>query len=82
MNYYLICINTITFIVFGLDKILAIKNKKRIREKTLITLSFLGGCYLELLGMFIFRHKIRKIKFYIYNIVFILIYSYLLLTQY
>lgn len=68
---YLVVVNIFTFCIFGLDKLLAILNKRRISEKLFMSLSILGGCYLELLGMFIFRHKIRKVYFYIMNIGFL-----------
>lgn len=71
---YLIIINIITFIIFGLDKLLAVLNKNRISERVLLYLSIIGGCLLEFLSMFIFKHKIRKKKFYIVNIIFIIIY--------
>ncbi len=63
INTYLIIINIISFIFMGLDKILAIIKKRRISEFTLITLSLFGGTLGTMLGMFIFRHKIRKKKF-------------------
>ena len=78
MIKYLITINIITFIIFGLDKYLAIKDKRRISEKTLLTLSFLGGCYLELIAMELFRQKNKKIKFYIVNLTLIVLYTLLL----
>lgn len=71
---YFISINLLTFIIFGFDKLLAIKNKRRISEKTLLLLSFIGGCFLEFIGMFLYRHKTKKIKFYLLNILFILCY--------
>lgn len=74
MLLYLIIINIITFIIFGLDKLLAVLNKNRISERVLLYLSIIGGCFLEFLSMFIFKHKIRKKKFYIVNIIFIIIY--------
>lgn len=60
---YLICINIITLIIFGIDKYLAIKNKRRIPEKDLLAFSFVGGAIGGLLGMFLFRHKISKPSF-------------------
>lgn len=75
---YLIIINIITFIIFGLDKLFAIHKKRRVSEKSLFILSLLGGCFLEFIGMFVFRHKTLKIKFYIINIIFIFIHSYII----
>lgn len=63
INTYLIIINIISFLFMGIDKLLAIKNKRRISERTLITISIIGGTLGTTLGMIIFRHKIRKIKF-------------------
>ncbi|WP_136669139.1 DUF1294 domain-containing protein [Flavobacterium sp. H122] len=60
---YLICINILTLSLFGIDKVLAIKNKRRIPEKDLLAFSFLGGAIGGLLGMFMFNHKISKGSF-------------------
>ena len=62
---YLIVINIISFLSMGLDKFLAIISKRRIRENTLLFLTLIGGGLGTLIGMFIFRHKIRKMKFQI-----------------
>ena len=71
--YYLIAINLITFIVFAIDKIKAMKDKYRINELTLIMLCFVGGSVGGLLAMLITRHKIRKPKFYILVPLFLLL---------
>lgn len=42
-EYYLIVINVVTLIVFGIDKINAIRHKSRIRNVTLLGLAFIGG---------------------------------------
>lgn len=59
----LLTLNILTFILFGVDKQLALKNKRRIRENTLHTFSFLGGFVGAFWAMFIFRHKIKKLSF-------------------
>ena len=56
---YLIGINLVKFIVYGIDKRKAIKHKYRIPEKNLFGLAFLGGSVGALLGMYAFRHKTR-----------------------
>lgn len=61
--YALIVWNAISFLLFGIDKYCAIKNKRRISEKTLILTAFLLGGIGSLLGMITFHHKIRHIKF-------------------
>ncbi len=70
---YLLLISIISFFTYGIDKYLAIKKRRRISEHTLLMLSLLGGVIGSILGMFIFHHKTRKIKFYIGNILAILL---------
>jgi Predicted membrane protein len=60
---YLIAINLITFIFFGIDKVKARKKNWRIPEKTLFILSFIGGSIGALFAMKKFRHKTQKSEF-------------------
>lgn len=60
---YLICINFFAFLCFGIDKYKAIRRKWRISESFLLSLSVLGGAFGGLIGMILFRHKIRKPMF-------------------
>ncbi len=60
---YLIIINIITFIIFGLDKYYAIKGRFRISEATLFCLCIIGGSFLGYIGMKVFRHKTKKLFF-------------------
>ena len=62
---YLIIINIISFLLFGIDKKRSIKKEYRISEYTLISISFLGGAIGSILGMIIFHHKTKKSKFII-----------------
>lgn len=78
VHLYLISINIISFIIYGLDKILAIFNKSRIRESTLLFFSIIGGVFGAMLAMFIFHHKIRKKKFIIINTMMFIIVSYII----
>lgn len=57
---YLIIINIITFITYGIDKAKACKGAWRIPEKTLIGLAVAGGSIGALAGMSFFHHKTRK----------------------
>lgn len=68
MIKYLLFINALGFIICLFDKILAIRHEFRVSEKTLILISFLGGCFGFYLSMIIFHHKTNKKKFdkYIY----------------
>ncbi len=61
--YYLIAINLLTFLVYGMDKWRARKNKWRISESTLLTLAVIGGSIGALLGMRIWHHKTLHKKF-------------------
>jgi len=53
------------FFLFGLDKRRALRGKWRISERTLLLVTLLGGSAGALLAMLLFRHKIRKPKFYL-----------------
>lgn len=61
--WYLIGMNIVTFTVFAVDKVAAIRGRSRVRIVTLLTLSFLGGSVGGFLAMHLFRHKTRKIYF-------------------
>lgn len=62
---YLVCINAVTFFLYGTDKWKAKKGKRRISEKSLLSAAVLGGSVGGLVGMYTFRHKTRKAKFYL-----------------
>lgn len=62
---YLIVINLITFIVFAIDKICAIKKKWRYKEVSLLGMCFVGGAIGGFLAMHLFRHKTKKKLFVI-----------------
>ena len=73
---YFLSINILTLLLLLIDKEKAIKNKYRIPEKVLLFLSLIGGCFGMLLGMNLFHHKTRKLKFklvYIFCISWIII---------
>ena len=74
--YYLIVINIVTFLVYGIDKwrstsgrLLPTGRKKakqgswRIPEATLLILTLIGGSIGALLGMKVWRHKTQHKKF-------------------
>ena len=78
--YYLLIINIITFVVWGIDKRKAIKKKWRIKEKTLLILTALGGFIGAFLWMNLFRHKTVKSKFLYYFRGLIFIWLVILIT--
>ena len=51
LAYYLLAINVVTFIVYGIDKYKAKKAKWRISEATLLLLAVLGGSIGAWMGM-------------------------------
>lgn len=55
--------NSIVFIIYGADKFFAVKKMRRISERALIISAFCMGGVGALLGMNLFRHKTRKVKF-------------------
>ena len=63
MFIYLIVINILTFLIFGIDKWKARRGRWRIPEGTLIWMSIIGGSIGALLGMYLFHHKTQKRKF-------------------
>ena len=60
---YFAIINIITFVLRGVDKSRAVKEKWRIAEKKLLLYSALWGFVWAYLGMELFRHKRIKGKF-------------------
>lgn len=60
---YCVIINIVAFATYGIDKYKAIHKKWRIPELSLILLAWFGGSIGAILGMLLFHHKTRKIKF-------------------
>ena len=61
--YYLIAINIITLLVYGIDKLKARKSQWRIPESTLLLLAVIGGSIGAWLGMKVWHHKTMHKKF-------------------
>jgi len=57
--------NVLTFALYGIDKNKAQNKKWRISETTLIICAFLMGGVGSFLGMRVFRHKTKHMKFVI-----------------
>ena len=60
---YIIIINFIGFIFMAIDKYKAKKGYWRISEGTLMIITLLGGGIGTILGIYVFRHKTKKLKF-------------------
>lgn len=63
LSYYLLAINAVTFIVYGIDKYEAKKAMCRISEATLLMLAVLGGSIEAWIAMRVWRHKTMHKKF-------------------
>ena len=59
---FLVIVNVVSLIFFGVDKSRGMRGGRRIPESRLLLVAFFGpfGAYA---GMLLFRHKIRKAKF-------------------
>lgn len=55
--------NFAVFLIYGLDKLCAKREKRRVSERTLLLLAALMGSVGALFGMYVFRHKTKHIKF-------------------
>ena len=53
----------VCFIAYGVDKRQAVNGRRRVSERTLHLLAFLGGWPGALLGQQHFRHKTQKVTF-------------------
>lgn len=73
---YFIVINVVALIMYGIDKLAAKLGVRRIPEIILLNISLLGGMLGAMLGMVIFRHKIRKRVFVLGNIACLLLYGF------
>ena len=61
--YYFVCVNVLTFFVYGIDKWQARQGKWRISEATLLLLAVIGGSIGAWLGIRVWRHKTMHKKF-------------------
>ena len=63
LKYYLVIVNILAFILYGLDKQKAVRKQWRIPEVQLLGIAAFGGSRGALLGLQFFHHKTRKWKF-------------------
>jgi len=61
--YYLIVVNVLAFLLYGIDKRRALRHQWRIPESTLLALAAIGGSVGAWLAMRLFHHKTRHNKF-------------------
>ena len=60
---YLLAVNLTTFLLYGIDKYKAKKNRWRIPEATLLTVAAIGGSIGAWAGMRVWHHKTMHKKF-------------------
>ncbi|MGN0985619.1 MAG: DUF1294 domain-containing protein [Candidatus Enterenecus sp.] len=53
-------VSLLAFFLFGWDKLLARRHRRRVPEAALLGSVLCGGAFGGLLGMLLFRHKTRK----------------------
>lgn len=63
LTAYLVLVNAAAFILMLLDKQKARRSAWRISEATLLGVAVIGGSIGAILGMYLFRHKTRHLKF-------------------
>lgn len=61
--FYFLLVNVWLFILMGIDKKRAKRNQWRIAEKSLLLLGLVGGGLGGLVGMELYRHKTKQVKF-------------------
>lgn len=57
------CMSAVTFVLYGIDKLCAVKDWRRISEKTLHLYALIGGWPGANMAQDVFRHKVSKSRF-------------------
>lgn len=63
IGIYIFAVSLVDFILCGVDKRRAKLGRWRIPEATLLFIGLMGGCFGLLLGMRMFHHKSKHLKF-------------------
>ena len=71
--FTMLIMSVFTFLLYGIDKWKAKKEKWRIKEKTLLLSSVFFGSVGALIGMKVFRHKTKHTYFWVINYVCLII---------
>ena len=61
--WYMLIINVLAFVCYGLDKLKAKRNAPRVSELALLLLALAGGSVGAWIGMQVWRHKTKHAKF-------------------
>ena len=78
--YFLVGINILAFIVYGIDKWRAAHGRWRIPESTLLGLAVIGGSIGALIGMKVWHHK-TKHKTFVFGLPAILLIQLIILSS-
>ena len=70
--YWLVLVNLIAFVMYGLDKAYAKNGARRIPERSLLFWAWIGGSIGAFLGMKLFHHKTLKVKFVVVPVLAVL----------
>ena len=62
---YVLGLGLSTFLIYGYDKLRAVRGGRRVPESALLALSLIGGALGGWAGMLIWRHKTRHASFWI-----------------
>lgn len=81
MKIYYILVNLLTFILFFIDKEKSKRNMWRTKESILLSFIIIGGFVGGILGMYVFRHKTKKLYFKIVALLFLLVHFYLIINK-
>ncbi len=73
--WYIGSINVFSLILFGIDKLNAVKERKRVPEFSFHFLSLIGGVVGVMLGIVIFRHKLNEKSFLLIQLVIFIFWS-------
>lgn len=69
---WLLSLSVTTFMLFGLDKSLAVTKQKRVPEVVLHLFTLVGGFVGQAVGRAFFRHKISREKRLVFNVMLLI----------
>lgn len=76
----IVILNLAVFVMYGIDKLLAIRHRRRVPERILLLSPVPFASAGALLAMLVFRHKIRKAYFWAILIPLLVLQLYILFT--
>ncbi|HAT1575055.1 TPA: DUF1294 domain-containing protein [Raoultella ornithinolytica] len=70
---WILLVNVLTLVIYGMDKMAARKAWRRVPESTLLVFGFVGGWPGAMVGQQVFRHKTQKQPFKTYFIISVIL---------